>query len=131
MASTVATLQAAPLPTNVASMKSMVADRSIQTPSAAGTAAAGDTEVSEAGVIEVGVGEGARLLVPSSVARSRAAHMAIMGAARITAAMTPATATIRPTAVIIGKQSKNPGSLASTDLTDTARRLGAIDKREF
>jgi hypothetical protein len=30
MASTVATLQAAPLPTNVASMKSMVADRSIQ-----------------------------------------------------------------------------------------------------
>ena len=57
--------------------------------------------------------------------------MAMIGAAPITAAIAPATATIRPTAAIIGKQSKNPEPLASTDLTDTARRLGAIDKPEF
>ena len=63
MAGNVAPLQAAPLPTNVASMKSMVADSAIQIRWRC-VAAAGDTEVSEAGVIEVGVGEQARLLVP-------------------------------------------------------------------
>ena len=30
---------------------------------------------------------------------------------------------------MVGKQSKNPGPLASTDLTDTAGGLGAIGKR--
>src|SRR6476619_2504201 len=54
---------------------------------------------------------------------------------RLTAAITP-TATIRHTSAIapipitvLGKQSKNPGPLASTDLTDTAGGLGAIGKR--
>ena len=61
MAGNVATLYAAPLPTNVASMKSMVADNSIQVRwGAAGAAADGDTEVSEAGVLEVGVWQRAR-----------------------------------------------------------------------
>src|SRR5258706_1290530 len=53
-----------------------------------------------------------------------------------TTAITPATATIRHTSAIapititvLGKQSRNPGPLASTDLTDTAGDLGAIGKR--
>jgi hypothetical protein len=51
-------------------------------------------------------------------------------------AITPATATIRHTSAIapititvLGKQSRNPGPLASTDLTDTAGGLGVIGKR--
>jgi hypothetical protein len=48
MACNVASLHAAPLPTNVAAMKSMVADSSIQ------VRWSWDTGVSEAGVIEVG-----------------------------------------------------------------------------
>ena len=59
------------------------------------------------------------------------AHMAIMEAARITAAMIPATATIRPTAAIVGKQSRNLGLPAFTGPTDTAGSPGAIGKREF
>jgi len=53
------------------------------------------------------------------------------------AAIIPATATIRHTSAkapititVLGKQSRNPGPLASTDLTDTAGGLGAIGKRE-
>jgi hypothetical protein len=47
---------------------------------------------------------------------------------RLTAGITP-TATIRHMSTMVGKQSKNPGPLASTDLTDTAGGLGAIGKR--
>jgi hypothetical protein len=58
---------------------------------------------------------------------------------RITAAVIiPATATIRhPSAIapititVLGKQSRNPGPPASTDLTDTAGGLRAIGKREL
>lgn len=58
--------------------------------------------------------------ITAAITRTR-----ITAAAPITAAITPATSTM------VGKQSKNPGPLASTDLTDTAGGLGAIGKREF
>src|SRR5580704_4991034 len=94
--------------------------------------AAGAIEVSEAGAWER-----ARWLAPSSVARSRAVLTAIM-APRTTAAITPATATIRHTSAmarititVLGKQSRNPGPPASTDPTDMAGGLGAIGKREL
>jgi hypothetical protein len=47
--------------------------------------------------------------------------------ARTTAATIPPTATIRST--MVGKQSRNLGPPASTDLTDTAGGPGAIGER--
>jgi hypothetical protein len=131
MASTVATLQAAPLPTNVASMKSMVADRSIQARFGGRHGGGwGHRGFGSWGYRGRGWGGSAfaGALIGGAIASSAYGYY---GSGPYYGGMTPATATIRPTAVIIGKQSKNPGSLASTDLTDTARRVGAIDKREF
>ena len=59
-------------------------------------------------------------------------------AARITAVIIPATATLRHTSIMapttitaLGKQSRNPEPPAFTDLTDTVGGPGAIGKRGF
>jgi hypothetical protein len=112
MAGNVATLHAAPLPTHVASMKSMVADNSIQ--------------------IRWG---GWRISWCPNRRRDREQRIWRLVRRRrlsrpvITAATIPAIATIRHTSTMVGKQSKSLGPRASTDLMDTAAGPGAIGKR--
>jgi hypothetical protein len=102
MASTVATLQAAPLPTNVASMKSMVADRSIQARFGGRHGGGwGHRGFGSWGYRGRGWGGSAfaGALIGGAIASSAYGYY---GSGPYYGGMTPATATIRPTAVIIG-----------------------------
>jgi hypothetical protein len=137
MAGHVAMLHAAPLPTNVTSMKSMVADNSIQI-RWGGWRGGGWGYRGFGGWGPRGWGWGAGALAGAVIGGAiAAAHMAIMAArttaattpARITAATIPPTATLRHTSTTVGKRSRNLGPPASTDLTDTAGLPGAIGKR--
>ena len=127
MACNVASLHAAPLPTNVATMKSTVADSSIQVRWGGWRGAGWGYR----GFGGWGAGALAGAIIGGAIASSL---MAIMEArttaattpAPITAATTPPIATIRHMSTMVGKQSKNPGPLASTDLT--AGGLGGIGK---
>ena len=131
MASNVATLYAAPLPTNVASMKSMVADNSIQI-RWGGWRGGGWGYRGFGGWGPRGGGWAAGALAGALIGGAIASSAyGYYRAARTTAATIPAritAATIPPTAIIrstmVGKQSRNLRPPASTDLTDTAGPWG-------
>jgi hypothetical protein len=125
MASTVATLQAAPLPTNVASMKSMVADRSIQARFGGRHGGGwGHRGFGSWGYRGRGWGGSAfaGALIGGAIASSAYGYY---GSGPYYGGYDPGYS------YYPAYGGYNWRSLASTDLTDTARRLGAIDKREF
>jgi len=137
MAGNVATLYAAPLPTNVASMKSMVADNSIQI-RWGGWRGGGWGYRGFGGWGPRGWGWGAGALAGALIggAIASSAYGYYGGPyyggyypGPYYGGYYPPTATIRHTSTMVGKQSRNLGPPASTDLTDTAGGPGVIGKR--